>query len=83
MANIRYIESGAGEGNRTPVVSLGSVSNGAILPIFWRKRLDQSAPESRTFREHGGCLPQLYRTQNGPQQCWKHCAALAHEGAFA
>lgn len=21
--------------------------------------------------------------QNGPQQCWKHCAALAHEGAFA
>lgn len=24
MANIRHIESGAGEGNRTPVVSLGS-----------------------------------------------------------
>ena len=82
MANIHGIEGRAGEGNRTPVVSLGSVRSHAILPIFARKIVDQSASESRTFREQAGCLPQLYR--NGPETRLQPRPALTtRRGDFA
>ena len=63
-------------------------------PILRRKRLPwltKPLPRMTVFSglpEIGGqnrpLLNQYHRVgtqnQNGPQQCWKHCAALAHEG---
>ena len=82
MARISRIETGAGEGNRTPVVSLGSLGSRAFLRIFRGNKGEQKSPIACQFREQVDCLPQFYRTRNGPETALARCPALHSEGTF-
>lgn len=72
MANISRIEAGAGEGNRTPVVSLGSLCSRGFLRFFRLNQGEQKRAKACRFREQVAYLPQVYRTRNGPESA---CAA--------
>ena len=62
MAKNQGMGNGAGEGNRTLVVSLGSVRRQAFLPNFAKSYLEHSRIIASQYPEHQRRLPRRYRT---------------------
>lgn len=76
MANICGIQHGAGEGNRTPVVSLGSLRINGFLPFSHKFHAAHLRNEAGFEAEHSPSLPQLYRTEFGPETALARCRGL-------
>jgi hypothetical protein len=72
------ISAGAGEGNRTPVVSLGSLSCRGFLPVFRKSSAAQWQNIAGFKVEHRPSLPHLYRADEiGPRTSCKRDGSLA------
>jgi len=84
MANIQGIKRGAGEGNRTPVTCLGSLSRGAFLPIFRKPYAAHWRNVTGFKAEHIGRLPHLYRAvEIGPASDCRRVQGLSRRNGGA